>query len=147
MVVRGTSQLQRYNAPGRSEMWWPIHSKSIGITRIGLNEAQFDQDTALVRVTPISTVADGLFNGDIEFQLSRDTVFDVFGKSLERFITQAWEKFKAEEHQEDWRAYAFMTLYESDTAKVVMGPPAFRGYIPMDERLLAIATDDDVRID
>jgi hypothetical protein len=143
MVVRGASQLQRYNAIRRDELWWPIKAKGIAITRIGLNQAQFEQDTALIRVTPISAVADGIFTSDIDFQLSKDSVFDVFGKSLERFVTQAWEKFKAEQYQEDWRAYAFMTLYESDDTQVIMGPPVFRGYIPMDERLLTIATNED----
>jgi hypothetical protein len=139
-TIRGISQIKRYNAPERGEVWFPVNgSKGIAITPISPNQLRFDQDCVYIRVTPISNVADGIFTSDIDFRLSLENVYDVFGKSLERFVARAWEMFASEEHQEDWRAYAFMTVYENNENNE--GTPTFRGYIPLDENLLTIAID------
>ena len=86
-------------------------------------------------------MADGIFNGDIDFRLTKENVYDVFGDSLERFVTRAWEYFTDAQPQEDWRAYAFMTIFENSETNEAS--PAFRGYLPLDERLLTIATSED----
>jgi hypothetical protein len=144
LVLKGSSNLKRYNMPKRDELWWPIDiSKSLVVVKTAPDEVRFEQDSALIRVTPISTVADGLFNGDIDFRLTLETVYDVFGKSLERFVKQAWEMFITNEHQETWRCFAFMTVYEN--AETNDKVPVFRGFLPLDESLLTV-TIDPVRV-
>jgi hypothetical protein len=140
LVIRGQSQIKRYANAGRDELWWPA-GKGANVQRVAVDQFMLLEDATLIRVTPISDVADGLFNGDLAFRLTSESVHQVFGNSLERFVTRAWERYNAPGAlpREDWRCYAFMTIYENTGDDVSVGSPAFRGYLPLDERLLTVA--------
>ena len=130
---------------GRDELWYPSEAV-INIMPLASDEIRFLQDATLIRVSPISEVADGIFNGDLAFRLTMMTVSEVFGNSLDRFVRTAWEKYNSPSGNPDefWRSYAFMTIYEVDKEKPDTTVPMFRGYLPMDERLLTVATSDFV---
>ena len=145
LVIRGQSQIKRYSTTNRNELWWPV-GHGANVEQFAVDQCRLLEDATLVRVTPISEVADGLFDGDLAFRLTSESVHQVFGNSLERFVTRAWERYNAPGAQprEDWRCYAFMTIYEDATTDepgdiIMSKSPTFRGYLPLDERLLTVA--------
>ena len=159
LIVRGESQIKRYTTTENDECWWPV-GQSIVLAKVGEDQVQFSQDITLIRVTPISEVADGLFDGDLAFRLTTENTHDIFGKNLDMFAVRAWKKFNAQKTdpaelhfgpdatvampgKNDWHCYVFMTIFEIDDKKPDTEPPTFRGYLPMDERLLTIATSED----
>ena len=148
LVIRGQSQIKRYSHTGRNELWWTTFGDgkwfptgSIVLNQVAPDQCVLLEDATLIRVTPISEVADGLFDGDLAFRLTTESVHQIFGNSLERFVKRAWEKYNAPGAQprEDWRCYAFMTIYEHSEDEIHTTTPTFRGYLPLDERLLTIA--------
>ena len=142
-------------------MWWP-NSAIIPLRRTEVfDTATITENATFVRVTSLSDVADGITESDLSFRMTMKPASMVFGKSLERFVIKAWEdyadwqkdvaKMIAEEEdvhfspeQVAWHAFAYMTIYEVDDEKPDDEPPVFRGYLPLDERLLTIAVSDDV---
>jgi hypothetical protein len=90
-------------------------------------------------------VADGIFDGDLAFRLTTRNVLQVFGNNLDVFAQKAWESFYSPSSGpgEDWRCFAFLVIFEINDEKPDTEPPTFRGHLPMDERLLTIATSND----
>jgi hypothetical protein len=144
LIIRGASQLKRYRNTKNEEFWWPA-GQEIALAQITQDQVQVKQDSTLIRVTPISDVADGLFDGDLAFRLSGEKAIDIFGNSLDRFAEKAWNKLNTNSPEEeyDWLCTAFIAVFEIDEEKLDQEPPIFRGYLPMDERLLTVATSEE----
>jgi hypothetical protein len=125
------------------QCWYPVWDDKV-VTKIAEDLVKFERDITHIRVTHINGVTEDLETG-LTYRLISSNIAIALGKPLEMIAEKAWVTFSFDPEFEPWKGNTFVGIFEmgfmdSDTE------PLFRGFLPMDERLTAIAIPENKRV-
>jgi hypothetical protein len=135
-AISGRGLVATHNAADPAARCGWVHEKPLNETlAIFPDKIHFMDLAYFLRVKPIGVEYDGIFDGDLDFQLTTRTIFDVLGPAIDPIMKIASQLTASKDQVRT--AAVFVALVEPERDKY-----KFSGVLPLDHTINSVVIHD-----